>query len=493
MDRAAGRLRPPVEFWEDSDMALKLHNTMSGQLETFAPLNPGRVALYACGPTVYDHAHVGHARAAVAFDILVRHLQVIGLTVTYVRNYTDVDDKIIRRAEERGEDWRALARMHIDSYAEDTKALNCLEPAETPRATDYIEAMIEDIQAIVDRGLAYSLEGDVYFDVAAYPAYGRLSRRTMEEQEAGARVAVDERKKSAADFALWKAAKPGEPAWPSPWGPGRPGWHIECSAMSFRLLGAEFDIHGGGLDLIFPHHENELAQSGALDRPLARFWTHNGFVRLNNEKMSKSLGNFFIVKDILRKFDGETLRFLLVSKHYRGPLDFSDEALVEAEKALERIYRALASAGELMAGQAATDESAQAALSQTFRDKFQEAMDDDLNTAKALGVVFDLVRVMNRAVQEGRPEETAAFYAALDSMGEELGLWRQTPADFFKTLGSGRDDRPTPEEIETLVAARGEARAARNWAEADRIRDELQARGILLEDKAGTTAWKFAR
>jgi len=466
-------------------MALKLHNTMSGRLEPFVPLTPGRATLYACGPTVYDHAHVGHARAAVAFDLLVRRLKALGLEVTYVRNYTDVDDKIIRRAEEKGEDWRALARRHIDSYAEDMAALGCLEPDQAPLATDYIEAMIEDIGAIVDKGLAYLAEGDVYFDVAAYPAYGRLSHRSLEEQEAGARVAVDERKKSAADFALWKAAKPGEPSWPSPWGPGRPGWHIECSAMSHRLLGPEFDIHGGGLDLIFPHHENELAQSGALGRPLARFWTHNGFVRLNNEKMSKSLGNFFTVKDVLKKFDGETLRFLLVSKHYRGPLDFSDEALSEAERALERVYRARAAAEEFLAGRAPASEP------EPFLAKFQEALDDDLNTAKALGVVFDLVRALNRAVQEGRPAETAALYAALESMGEALGLWRK--ADFFKTVGPGREDRPTAEEIEKFIAARSEARAARNWAEADRLRDELLARGVLLEDKAGTTAWKFTR
>ncbi|MDR2725449.1 MAG: cysteine--tRNA ligase [Candidatus Adiutrix sp.] len=469
-------------------MALRLHNTLSGQLETFVPLDPGRVTLYACGPTVYDHAHVGHARAAVAFDLLVRHFQALGFEVTYARNYTDVDDKIIRRAEEKGEDWRALAQRHTESYAEDMAALGCLEPTHTPRATDYIQAMIEDIGAIMDRGLAYQLEGDVYFDVAAYPAYGRLSRRTLEEQQAGARVAVDERKRSAADFALWKAAKAGEPAWPSPWGPGRPGWHIECSAMSFRLLGAAFDIHGGGLDLIFPHHENELAQSGALGRTMARFWTHNGFVRLNNEKMSKSLGNFFTVKDILKKFGGETLRFLLASKHYRGPLDFSDEALIEAEKALERVYRALAAAREYMAGQSPDQDQ-----SSPFLDKFQEAMDEDLNTAKALGVVFDLVRILNRAVQEGRPGEAAAFFAALESMGERLGLWRQDPEDFFKTLAPGREDELAPEEIEKLVAARAAARAAKNWAEADRFRDELLARGVLLEDKGGATAWKFVR
>ncbi|MDR2945232.1 MAG: cysteine--tRNA ligase, partial [Candidatus Adiutrix sp.] len=329
-------------------MSLKLHNTKSGQAEYFTPLNPDRVTLYACGPTVYDHAHVGHARASAAFDILARRLKALGYKVDYVRNYTDVDDKIIRRAQEKNQDWRELAQAHIDSFNEDMGAIGCLAPTHTPRATEYINEMIDDISQIIERGYAYAVEGDVYFDVAAYHDYGRLSHRDMEEQEAGARVAVDDRKKSPADFALWKAAKPGEPSWPSPWGEGRPGWHIECSTMSSRLLGDEFDIHGGGQDLIFPHHENELAQSGALDRPMAQIWVHNGFVRLNNEKMSKSLGNFFTVKDVLKKFDCEVLRYLLISKHYRGPLDFSDEALKEAEKAMERVYRALAAAEELM-------------------------------------------------------------------------------------------------------------------------------------------------
>ena len=472
-------------------MTFKLHNTLSGQLETFEPLVPGRVTLYACGPTVYDHAHVGHARAAVAFDLLARRLEALGFTVTYARNYTDVDDKIIRRAVQEGRDWRELAQFHIDSFAEDMAALGCLEPTHTPRATDYIEAMIKDISAILDRGLAYRMGGDVYFDVAASPGYGRLSGRALEEQEAGARVAVDERKKSAADFALWKASRPGEPAWPSPWGPGRPGWHIECSTMSFRLLGASFDIHGGGQDLIFPHHENELAQSGALGRPMARYWTHNGFVRLNNEKMSKSLGNFFTVKDILKKFNGETLRFLLVSKHYRGPLDFSDEALKEAERALDRIYRALAAAGELPESPASFEQAPEEVL--VFRKKFQAALDEDLNTAKALGVVFDLVRALNRAAIARDSAWAAAGREALRLMGGELGLWQRPPEDFFKTLSCG--SQATESElagIKALVLARDEARRAKNWAEADRLRDELLVRGVALEDKpGGATDWKF--
>lgn len=468
----------------------KLHNTKTGQIEDFKPIDPSRVTLYTCGPTVYDNAHVGHARASAAFDILVRHLKASGHNVDYVRNYTDVDDKIIKRAKEKKIDWRDLAQTYIDSFSQDMQSINCLEPTHTPRATEYIEEMIQDIQAIIDKGFAYEVEGDVYFNVPAYRAYGQLSHREMDEQEAGARVAVDERKKSPADFALWKAAKPGEPSWPSPWGQGRPGWHIECSTMSDRLLGAEFDIHGGGQDLIFPHHENELAQSGALGRPMARFWTHNGFVRLNNEKMSKSLGNFFTVKDVLKKFDGEVLRFLLVSKHYRGPLDFSDEALKEAEKAMERIYRALEAAEELMGEHEAL--AFNMTKVQPFRDKFNEAMDDDLNTAKAMGVVFDLVRVLNKAVNAGDLQEAAGSYAVLKIMGDELGLWQREPKAFFEAIDSFKETAVSPEEIEKLITARTEARAAKNWAEADRLRDELADKGIVLEDKAGVTTWKRA-
>ena len=471
-------------------MTLKLYNTKTSQLEYFQPINPDRVTLYACGPTVYDHAHVGHARASAAFDILVRHLKASGYKVEYVRNYTDVDDKIIRRSHENNQPWLELAETYIESFRQDMAAIGCLEPNVTPRATEYIDEMIADINEIIAAGFAYAVEGDVYFDVSAYRAYGELSRRDMDEQEAGARVAVDDRKKNAADFALWKAAKPGEPSWPSPWGQGRPGWHIECSTMSHRLLGAEFDIHGGGQDLIFPHHENELAQSGALGRPMARVWCHNGFVRLNNEKMSKSLGNFFTVKDVLKKFDNEVLRFLLISKHYRGPLDFSDEALTEAEKALERVYRALEAAEEVMGNDDAL--AFKLNLVQEYRDKFNEAMDDDLNTARAMGLVFDLVRALNKAAVAGDKEEVAACYAMLKIFGDELNLWQREPAEFFAALGVLREVTISAEEIEKFIVARAEARAAKNWAEADRIRNELAGKGIILEDKAGTTTWKAA-
>ncbi len=471
-------------------MTLKLHNTKSGQLETFTPLNPERVTLYACGPTVYDHAHVGHARASAAFDILVRHLKATGYNVEYARNYTDVDDKIIQRSQEKNMGWQELAQTFLASFEEDMAALNCLAPNHTPKASEYIEAMIQDIETIIERGVAYEMEGDVYFDVAAYEAYGQLSHRDMSEQEAGARVAVDDRKRNPADFALWKSAKPGEPSWPSPWGQGRPGWHIECSTMSERLLGAEFDIHGGGQDLIFPHHENELAQSGALDRPMARFWVHNGFVRLNNEKMSKSIGNFFTVKEVLKKFDSEVLRYVLVSKHYRGPLDFSDDAMREAEKALERLYRALEAAEELM-GDCETL-AFKMSLIEDYRANFTAAMDDDLNTAKALGIVFDLVRLLNKAAAAQNLEETTAYYAAIKMMGETLGLWQRTPTEFFEALAALKQTALTPEEIEKMIADRLEARAAKNWAEADRIRTELATQGVVLEDKAGVTTWKLA-
>ncbi len=472
----------------EGKMTLKLYNTINGQLEYFKPLVPEEVGLYACGPTVYDHAHVGHARATVAFDILVRHLKNSGFKVKYVRNYTDVDDKIINRANEKNEDWKALAERFVTSFSEDMEALNCLAPTHTPRATEYINEMIADIQEIEAKGLAYAVDGDVYFNVPAYEAYGRLSKRETEDMEAGARVAVDERKKHPADFALWKSAKLGEPSWPSPWGQGRPGWHIECSTMSHRLLGAEFDIHGGGQDLIFPHHENELAQSGALDRPMARYWAHNGFVRVNSEKMSKSLGNFFTVKDVLKSFNPEVLRFFLVAKHYRGPVDFSDEGLKEAEKALERIYRALLAAEELMGDCEAV--AFKMDLVDKYKTPFLEALDDDLNTAKALGVVFDLVRDLNKAVDQKELMEACALYAALKMMGDHLGLWPSEPKKYFAALKEKA--ALSPDEIEKMIAARTAARTAKDWAEADRIRNSLLDQGIILEDKAGVTTWKLA-
>jgi cysteinyl-tRNA synthetase len=470
---------------------MRIYNTMTHSLVDFVPLKEGHVGLYACGPTVYDHAHVGHARAAVAFDILVRHLLALGLEVNYVRNYTDVDDKIINRSNEKKCDWRELSQTHIKSFEDDLGALECLRPTHTPRATEFIPQMLADISAIVDKGYAYATDGDVYFDVAAFPDYGKLSGRQTEDQEAGARVAVDDRKKNPADFALWKASKPGEPSWPSPWGPGRPGWHIECSTMSARLLGNAFDIHGGGQDLIFPHHENELAQSKALDRPMANIWAHNGFVNINNEKMSKSLGNFFTIKDILKVCPAEILRYFLVTKHYRSPIEFSDEGLKEAGKALERIYRTLAAAKEALKGERVEPTAEQAAESRQLKEKFTEAMNDDLNTAQAMGYVFDMVHLLNRHIGQGQKGEATAVCDSLMAAGEELGLWRQDPEVFFNNLQTFKGTLPAA-EIEELVAKRNEARARKDWPEADRLRQQLLDNGVILEDKAGQTTWRLA-
>jgi cysteinyl-tRNA synthetase len=468
-------------------MSFRLYNTLSRALETLEPIRPGRVGLYACGPTVYDHAHVGHARAAVAFDVLVRRLRALGLEVDYVRNYTDIDDKIINRARESGVDWRELGAAHVRSFDEDMDALGCLRPTHAPKATDYVEQMRDDVAAIIDRGLAYETGGDVYFDVAAFKGYGRLSGRQTEDQEAGARVAVDDRKRHPADFALWKAAKPGEPSWPSPWGPGRPGWHIECSTMSARLLGPAFDIHGGGQDLIFPHHENELAQSAALGRPMARIWAHNGFVNINHEKMSKSLGNFFTIKDVLKLHHPEVLRYFLVSRHYRGPVEFSDDALVEAGRALERIYRTILAAGELVGDAPGTPAGEASELERLFG----EAMDDDLNTAQAMGHVFELVRLLNRQTGAGEREAASGSLKILKGLGAQLGLWQSPPEEFFAALKAVREDDRVA-EIERLAALRTKARAERDWAEADRLRARMTELGVIVEDQAGRTTWRFA-
>ncbi|MDR1577207.1 MAG: cysteine--tRNA ligase [Deltaproteobacteria bacterium] len=468
-------------------MKLKLYNTMSRDLTEVEPINPGRIGLYACGPTVYDHAHIGHARATVAFDVLNRYLLAQGLEVNYVRNFTDVDDKILKRAQELNRPWLELAEEHIDSFNQDMGALGCHPPTHAPRATDYIAQMLEDVQQLVDQNNAYVIEGDVYFDVASLPDYGQLSGRKLSEQEAGARVSVNSLKKNPADFALWKAASPEEPSWPSPWGPGRPGWHTECAAMSSRLLGPSFDIHGGGQDLIFPHHENELAQAKALGRPMAKIWAHNGFINVNHEKMSKSLGNAFNVKDVLKVYPPEILRFFLVSKHYRGPLDFSEEALLESWRALERIYRALATPVDSLPPQAKEP------LEVTkFRERFFAALDDDLNTSQAIGVAFDLARSINRLAQRESAELLVSHYRrALFELGELLNLWRTEPTAFLglKKPGVAQVDK---EAIERLIEGRAQARARADWAEADRLRQELTKLGVVVEDQAGRTTWRYA-
>ncbi|MDR1051502.1 MAG: cysteine--tRNA ligase [Deltaproteobacteria bacterium] len=472
-------------------MTFRIYNTMTRSLAEFKPMVDGRVGLYVCGPTVYDDAHIGHARATLAFDVLVRHLLSLGYQVEYVRNYTDVDDKIIARARETGLDWKELAESHIKSFEDDMAALGCLPPTKTPRATEFIPQMVEDIGAIVDKGMAYPAEGDVFFDVKSLPGYGRLSGRSADDQDPGARVAVDDRKRNPGDFALWKSAKPGEPSWPSPWGPGRPGWHIECSTMSDRLLGASFDIHGGGQDLIFPHHENELAQSAALGRPMAGVWCHNGFVNINNEKMSKSLGNFFTVKDILKLHQAEVLRYFLVSKHYRSPVDFSDEALEESGRALERVYRTIAAAEEFLAKNPAGAGETPPPEAAELLAKFAAAMNEDLNTAAALGFGFDLVRLVNKSVDSGDAPGARAGLAALGKMGAELGVWQKKPAEFMAGLKTP-ENALSDSEIESRIAARDAARAGKDWTEADRLRKELADLGVILEDKAGKTTWRYA-
>ncbi|MDR2404992.1 MAG: cysteine--tRNA ligase [Deltaproteobacteria bacterium] len=476
-------------------MALKLYNTLSRSITQFNPIKEKHAGLYVCGPTVYDHAHIGHARSAVAFDILVRHLEATGHKVTYVRNYTDIDDKIIARAKEQGVTWEELANKYILSFAEDMEALNCLTPTYMPRATEYIKEMQQDVQGILDKGYAYVADGDVYFDVESIKCYGKLSHRELDESEPGARVAVDERKKNPADFALWKASKPGEPSWESPWGPGRPGWHIECSTMSARLLGPSFDIHGGGQDLVFPHHENEIAQSAALGRTMANIWAHNGFVNINNEKMSKSLGNFFNIKDIIKLWPAEVLRFFLLASHYRSPIDYSEDALNESRKALERIYRTVEAGRAYLQGKG-QETGSEGEVAADFRNKFNCAMDDDLNTSQALGYLFDVVHLINREISEDNKSQVSELYSLLLYMGSVFGLKLDRPEVFFSDLDKVKfgsvETGLSKELIEEKIESRNKARESKNWAEADRIRDELTALGVILEDRGGKTTWRFS-
>jgi cysteinyl-tRNA synthetase len=491
---------------------MQLYNTLSRRKEKFETLNPGKVGIYACGVTVYDDAHLGHARSSVFFEVLVRYLRRRGFKVTWVRNYTDIDDKILKRAQSEGVAWDQVAARYIASFQEDMAALGVPPAQIEPRATDHIPEMLAIIKRLVDKGFAYQgvTNGDVYFRVRRFPGYGKLSGQSLEDLEAGVRIEVDAAKEDPLDFVLWKASKPGEPAWPSPWGPGRPGWHIECSAMSMKYLGETLDIHGGGRDLVFPHHENELAQSEAAnDRPFARYWVHHGLLTIDQEKMSKSLGNFFTIKEVLQKFPAEVVRFFLISSHYRSPLDFSDAALAEAETALLRLYAPLAKIQDLLREHPAPENApsrdfAAAGLSQeelerlwTLPARFDEALDDDVNTAQALGYLFDAVRLINRLLEKPAGDDSGclAFLAHLQkeltSLGYVLNLLQGDPEE---TLANLRQ-KPAglaiaPEEIEILIARRTEARKNKDWAQADKIRDELIAKGIVLEDTPQGTVWK---
>ncbi len=461
-------------------MTLKIYNDLHREKEPFEPLEPGKVRMYVCGMTVYDYCHLGHARVVVVFDVVYRYLKARGYEVTYVRNITDIDDKIIQRANEQGIPFHELTRKFIDAMHEDFAALGVEPPTLEPRATEHLDEIIRMIQALIDKGHAYLAEnGDVYYDVRSFPGYGKLSGKSIDDLEAGARVEPGEGKRDPLDFALWKAAKPGEPAWDSPWGRGRPGWHIECSAMSTSALGDTFDIHGGGADLTFPHHENEIAQSeGATGHPFVRYWMHNGFVRVKEEKMSKSLGNFFTIRDILRQYRPEEVRYFILTSHYRSPLNYDEEHLLNARKALDRLYTALRGLPEAESGEA-----------DAYVEKFNAAMDDDFNTPEALAVLFELVREINR-VRQSDEQKAARMAAELKRLGGILGILQEDPEQWLKGAPKGGAEGLSDAEIEALIQKRLEARKNKEWAEADRIRDELKSKGILLEDTPQGTTWR---
>jgi len=476
---------------------LKIYNTLNKKKETFKPVKPGKVGIYVCGPTVYDSSHIGHARSMVVFDVIVRYLRAIGYEVTYVRNFTDVDDKIINRAGELGVTTRELSEKYIQEFYEDMEALNVERATIEPRATDHIDDIIEVVERLISHGHAYEAEGDVFFAVETFKEYGKLSGRRLEEMEAGARIEVDEKKRNPFDFVLWKSAKPGEPTWDSPWGKGRPGWHIECSAMSTQFLGHHFDIHGGGKDLIFPHHENEIAQSeGAFGESFVNIWIHNGFLRINQEKMSKSLGNFLVIREILKEYHPEAIRLFLLSNHYRSPIDFTHQAMVEAESGLDKIYTLLQRIDAVLGS--SDFEKDEQSEGDVWAD-FCEVMNDDFNTARGIGVVFETVRQLNRIMDsmngKGIDKDLTGLMstrADLIRIGSVLGILTEAPPEFFAQRQSALLKRKGIDTalVERLIAERVRARQEKDWVRADQIRDELSAMDILIEDRPEGTIWK---
>ncbi|CAE6922130.1 cysteine--tRNA ligase [Pseudomonas marincola] len=458
---------------------LTIYNTLSKTKQELKPLEGNHVRMYVCGMTVYDFCHIGHARVMVAFDVIARWLRHRGYELTYVRNITDIDDKIIRRAQENGEGFEVLVDRMIAAMHEDEARLNVLRPDIEPRATSHIAGMHQMIQTLIDKGFAYAPgNGDVYYRVGKFVGYGKLSRKKIEDLRIGARIEVDESKQDPLDFVLWKGAKPGEPSWQSPWGEGRPGWHIECSVMSTCCLGETFDIHGGGPDLVFPHHENEIAQSEAATGKLyANAWMHAGAVRVDGEKMSKSLGNFFTIREVLQKYHPEVVRYFLVSSQYRSPINYSEDSLKEAKGALERFYHALKGLPE-----------APAAGGDAFVARFSEAMDDDFNSPEACAVLFEMVREVNR-LRDSDIQAAAGLAARLKELAGVLGVLQLEPEAFLQAGAEGKVDAA---EVEALIAARLQARSDKNWAESDRIRDQLTAMGVVLEDGKGGTTWRLA-
>ena len=482
---------------------MKIYNTLTGKKEEFIPFSKNEVRIYACGVTVYDYCHIGHARSAIVFDVMRKYFHYKGFHVTYVRNFTDIDDKIINRAQQEGIPWDAVAKKYTDEYYTDMDRLGVGRADVEPKATEHIGEIIAIVQKLIEKGFAYEADGSVYYSVDAFPAYGKLSKRDTDEMIAGARIEVDERKRNPLDFALWKKSKEGEPFWESPWGEGRPGWHIECTAMSMKHLGESFDIHGGGADLLFPHHENEIAQSEAASgKPFVKYWVHNGFITIDKEKMSKSLGNFFTIREVLDRFDPEVVRFFLLSTHYRSPIEFSDLLLQEAEASIDKYYttimriqdfvekktdgkEALSKAGELFS----------ALLSSFFIGNFQEAMDDDFNTALAIGHIFELVRELNRFL-DSKPSSlkdrqlVLAAQERLAEAGEILHLFGRTPPEWYASLMKVKSIGLSETEIHQKIKERQDARLRKDWQLADTIRRELEEKGIILEDKKDGTAWK---
>ena len=502
-------------------MPLRVCNTMTGKKEEFIPLHDRKVGMYACGVTVYDLCHIGHARSAIVFDAIYRYLEYRGYEVTFVRNFTDVDDKIIKRANEQGVNYKTIAEKYIDEFNVDMGKFGLEKPKFEPKATEHISEMIQLISTLIEKGYAYQSGGDVFFSVEKFKEYGKLSKRNLEEMQAGARVGIDEKKQNPLDFALWKASKPGEPFWESPWGKGRPGWHIECSVMSQKYLGETLDIHGGGQDLIFPHHENEIAQSeAATGKPFARYWIHNGFVNINKEKMSKSLGNILTLKEIFKDWPPEAIRLFLLSSHYRSPVDFSFDALSEVKSALDRFYATLEaiqkelkgpsssspvpvlpspSRGEGKGGGGSPIENSRQIL-ESFQARFEEAMDDDFNTAQALGYFFDLQRHLNSLLDISKKQRTEEILGMLKEgleyfarFGSIFGLFREDPENYLneqKKEGLKRLNL-AEEEILRLIDARNLARKEKNWKGADEIRNGLLSKGIILEDTPTETIWKI--
>ncbi len=489
---------------EGAKKVMEIYNTLTKTKEEFIPRDKGHVSMYVCGPTTYNFIHLGNARPLVFFDTVRRYFLYKGFKVKYVQNFTDVDDKIINRAKEEGMDPLALANKYINEYFVDADALNVLRADVHPKVSEHIKEIIDLIKLLEQRGHAYAVDGDVYFAVRSFPEYGKLSGRNLEDMQAGARVEVDVRKKDPMDFALWKAAKPGEPSWESPWGPGRPGWHIECSAMAQKYLGYSFDIHGGGFDLIFPHHENEIAQSEAsCGKPFARYWMHNGFITINQEKMSKSLGNFFLVREILDKFPPDVVRWFLLSTHYRSPLDFDDEKLQVAGRGLERIKTAVRLLYEALdrpdsAGKEALDAARFKGKLAALRSEFEQAMDDDFNTALAISVFFELSKEINilvgnlgGVVTPAARQLLADAHALVKDFNYVLGILKEDQTSGRLLLEApAKDDKLVDALVQLIIKIRQEARGKKDWATADAIRDGLKELGIILEDTPQGVRWK---